>query len=81
MKHQSDSVGRRAALEIVALRHLKAVPGHGEREDQPAQRRPVAVTGITPAVRPPAQFPAQSLKRVLLGRRQRSRTVIANCLR
>ena len=71
----------RAALEIVLLRHLKAVLGRGEREDQPAQRGPVALTGITPAVGPTAQFPAQGLERVLLGRRQRSRTVIASRLK
>ena len=81
MEHQRDGVGGRAALEIVVLRHLKAVPGRGEREDQPVQRGPVAVTGITPALRPTAQFPTQSLKHVLLGRRQRSRTVIASRLK
>jgi hypothetical protein len=80
-EHQRDGAGRRAAPEIVVLRNLKAVPGRGEREDQPAQRGPVAVTGIAPAVRPAAQFPAQGLKRALLGRRQRGRTVIAGRLK
>jgi hypothetical protein len=41
-EHQSDGVGRRAALEIVLLRRLKAVLGRGEREDQPVQRGPLA---------------------------------------